>query len=56
VEGAELDVNDTRLFFHAPGKYRLSFDLPYDVFGDQGRAPCTIPLALFPFSTPFQRL
>lgn len=31
-------MSDTRVFFCVPGKYRLSLDLPYHVFGDEGKA------------------
>lgn len=38
IAGAELDVSDTRLFLCVPGKYRLDLELPYPVFGDEGKA------------------
>ena len=38
IAGAELDVGDKRLFFHAPGKYRLDLDLPFEVMSDDGKA------------------
>lgn len=38
IAGAELDVSDGKLFFCVPGKYRLDLDLPYQVFGDEGKA------------------
>jgi hypothetical protein len=37
IAGAELDVSDTKLFFCVPGKYRLDLELPYEVFGDEGK-------------------
>jgi len=38
VAAAELDVGDSRVFFRVPGKYKLDLALPYEVFGDEGRA------------------
>ena len=38
IAGAELDVNDSKLFFCVPGKYRLDLELPYEVYGDDGKA------------------
>ena len=38
VAAAELDVGDSRVFFRVPGKYKLDLALPYEVFGDEGKA------------------
>ena len=38
VADAELDVGDARVFFRVPGKYKLDLALPYEVFGDEGKA------------------
>ena len=38
VADAELDVGDSRVFFCVPGKYKLDLALPYEVFGDEGKA------------------
>ena len=38
VADAELDVGDARVFFRVPGKYDLDLALPYEVFGDEGKA------------------
>jgi dynein assembly factor 2 len=38
IAEAELDASDARLFLRVAGKYELDLRLPFDVFGDDGKA------------------
>ena len=38
IKGVDLDINERVVALHAPGKYRLDFELPYEVDDAKGQA------------------
>ena len=38
IKGVDLDINERVVSLHAPGKYKLDFELPYEVDDSKGQA------------------